>query len=146
MTYTATALSFMFENLDKPVLITGSQLPIVEPRNDAVKNLTSSIMLAAPSAFDLPRIPEVCIFFDDVLLRGNRSRKVSSSGFSGFASPNYPVLAEAGEHIRVNESVVRSRPANEFFVNKTMDSSVVLVDVFPGIRPGILRSIFDIQG
>jgi len=146
MTYTATALSFLLENLDKPVVVTGSQLPIVEARNDAVQNLVAAVMFASPDAHDLPLVPEVCVCFNNTLLRGNRSRKVSSSGYAGFDTPNYAKLAEVGEHIKVNEKVIRSRPTEGFFVNPTLEPNVMLFDIFPGISTQILRSVFDIEG
>jgi L-asparaginase len=99
MVYTASALSFMLENLEKPVIITGSQLPIVDrPRNDGEQNLMTSIMIANAPYYGLPVVPEVCIFFRDKLIRGNRSKKRSASGYAAFESPNYPVLGKAGEH------------------------------------------------
>ncbi len=146
MTYTATGLSFLLENLDKPVIITGSQLPIVEPRNDAVQNLVSALIFASSASADRPVVPEVCIFFNNVLLRGCRSRKISSSGYSGFDSPNYPELAKVGEHINVNQKVIRSQPNEGFFVNPTIETNVMLLDIFPGISPSILKSVFAIEG
>jgi len=148
MTYTATALSFLLENLDKPVVLTGSQISISNARNDAVQNLVTSLMFASPKSFDLPLVPEVCICFNGVLLRGNRSRKVSSSGYSGFATPNYPILAEAGEHIKVNTKVIRGSAKKEegFFINERLEQKVMVLDIFPGINPEILNKVFSIDG
>jgi len=146
MTYTATALSFLLENLDKPVIITGSQLSIGQPRSDAVQNLVTSLTIAAPEGFKLPLIPEVCICFNNVILRGNRARKVSSSGYSGFATPNYPPLGEAGEHIEINTKVIRKSSTEGFFINETLEKKVMLFDIFPGISPEILNSVFSIDG
>jgi L-asparaginase len=145
MTYTATALSFLLENLGKPVIITGSQLPIYRPRNDAVQNLTTSLMVAA-SADYIPIIPEVCILFDKVLLRGNRSRKVSSSGFGGFASPNFSPLATIGEHIDVNTKLLRDVTSEKFFINDALNTNVLIFDIFPGIAPKILRNVLLDEG
>jgi L-asparaginase len=146
MTYTATALSFLLENLNKPVIITGSQLSIGQPRSDAVQNLVTSLTLAAPETFNLPLIPEVCICFNNVILRGNRTRKVSSSGYSGFDTPNYPPLGEAGEHIKINTKVIRKPSTEGFFINENLEKKVMLFDIFPGISPEILNSVFSING
>jgi len=146
MTYTAAGLSFLLENLDKPVIVTGSQLPIVEARSDAVQNLDSAVMFASPADFHLPIVPEVCLYFNNVLLRGNRTRKISSSGYTGFDTPNYPRLAQVGEHIRINEKVVRPRPTEGFFANTSLETNVMLFDIFPGISPSILNSVFAIEG
>ncbi|MDR0863831.1 MAG: type I asparaginase [Candidatus Symbiothrix sp.] len=145
MTYTATALSFLLENLDKPVIITGSQLPLAKARNDAAQNLVTALMLAA-SADGLPTVPEVCILFNNTLLRGNRSRKISSSGFAGFQSPNYRPLAEIGEHIKIDTKIVRKDTAKGFFINEFLDPNVMVFDIFPGISPTILRNVFAIEG
>lgn len=146
MTYTATALSFLLENLDKPVIVTGSQLSISQPRSDAVQNLVTSLTLAAPKSFNLPLIPEVCIYFNNVILRGNRARKVSSSSYSGFATPNYPPIGEAGEYIKINTNLIRKLPTEGFFINENLEKNVILFDIFPGITPKILNSIFSIDG
>lgn len=143
MAYTATMLSFMFENLSKPVIITGSQLPLAKPRSDASQNLVTALTIAASEGVTI--IPEVCILFDKKLLRGNRTRKVSSSGFDGFDSPNFPPLAEIGEHIKVNTHLVRKIPNEPFFINPTLNSNVMLFDIFPGISINILRSVFEIN-
>ncbi len=145
MTYSATGLSFLLENLSKPVILTGSQISISEARNDAMQNLVTALMLAAPSASGLPVIPEVCILFGNKLLRGNRARKVSSSGFEGFATPNYDVLGEVGEHIKINEKVIRGASEEGFFINEVLEQNVMMFDIFPGIKPAILRRIFSID-
>jgi L-asparaginase len=143
MGYTATALSFFFENLGKPVVITGSQLPLAKPRSDAAQNLVTALTIAA--AHGVQVIPEVCILFDKKLLRGNRTRKVSSSGFDGFDSPNFPPIAHIGEHIRVNAHLVREIPKDPFFINPALNANVMLFDIFPGINTAILHSVFDIN-
>jgi L-asparaginase len=144
MSYTATALSFMLENLNKPVVITGSQLPLAKPRTDAAQNLVTALMIAASDGVDL--IPEVSILFDKVLLRGNRSRKVSSNGFAGFDSPNCEPLAKIGEHIEVNKKLIKKSPTAPFFVSEFLDPNVLPFDIFPGINTAILESLFDIKG
>jgi L-asparaginase len=146
MTYTATALSFLLENLDKPVVVTGSQISIAQPRNDAVQNLVTALMFAAPKTFGLDVVAEVCVCFNNTLLRGNRARKVSSSGYAGFATPNYPVLAEIGEHVKVNRKVVRPISQEGFFINEALEKNVMLFDIFPGISPKVLHGVFEIEG
>jgi len=143
MTYTATALSFLLENLTKPVIVTGSQLPLAEPRNDAEQNLVTALVLAA--SHKVETVPEVCILFNNVLLRGNRSRKVSSSGFAGFNSQNYRPLAEIGEHIKIDIKLLREVKPESFFINESLETDVMIFDIFPGIAPKILKHVFDIE-
>lgn len=144
MTYTASALSFLLENLSKPVIITGSQLPIVKVRSDASQNLITALIIAA--ADGVPLVPEVCILFNNTLLRGNRSRKISSSGFGGFSSPNFQPLAVIGEHIDINTKLLREAAKDEFYINSSMDPNVMIFDIFPGISSEILNSVFSIKG
>jgi len=144
MTYTATALSFLLENLTKPVLITGSQLPLAQPRSDAAQNLVTALTIAA--SYNVPTVPEVCILFNNVLLRGNRSRKVSSSGFAGFDSLNYRPLAEIGEHIKIDANLLRDVKTDVFFINETLNKNVMILDIFPGIKAEILRHVFEFKG
>jgi len=146
MTYTASALSFLLENLDKPVVITGSQLPIGKPRNDAVQNLVTALMLATPKTFELPLVPEVCIYFNNVLLRGNRARKLSSSAYAGFESPNYPELGEVGEHMRINKRVIRPPASEGFFINESLEKNVLMFDLSPAMTPQMLDKVFGIEG
>ena len=144
MSYTATALSFLLEHLGKPVIVTGSQLPLAKSRNDAAQNLVVALMIAASDG--VQTIPEVCILFNNVLLRGNRSRKVSSSGFAGFDSPNFPPLATIGEHIDINANLVRKASVEGFFINEYLTEDVVILDIFPGISSSILHSVFSVEG
>jgi len=144
MSYTATALSFLCENLDKPIIVTGSQLPLAQARNDAAQNLVTALKIAASDDVDL--VPEVCILFNNKLLRGNRCRKVSSTGFSGFDSPNFRPLAEIGEHINLDTKLVRRASNDGFYINESLEQNVMLFDIFPGISPKILRSVFSIDG
>jgi len=149
MAYTTAALSFLLESLTKPVIVTGSQLPIAELRSDAAQNLITSIMMAAPESTSIPLIPEVCLFFRDKLYRGNRVRKISSSGYSGFDSPNYSILGEAGEKIEINEKVINrvktGLTEDDFYVHRSLDPNVASLEIFPGIQPNILKAIFDIE-
>ncbi|MBM3314130.1 asparaginase, partial [candidate division WOR-3 bacterium] len=125
MVYTASALSFMLENLAKPVVLTGAQLShLGNVRNDGLQNLLTSLLIANPRYSGLPVVPEVSIFFHDALLRGNRSRKVSSSGFEAFQSPNYPRLAVAGESIVVDRRVVRPVPEGALRLRSRLQPNV----------------------
>lgn len=135
MAYTASALSFMLENLGKPVVITGSQIPIAgSARNDGEQNLVTSLLIANPQYTGLTLVPEVCIFFRDHLLRGNRTQKESASGYTAFVSRNYPPLAEAGEHIVIHSGLLRKPTGGPFTVHKKLDTRVISFHIFPGIQ------------
>jgi L-asparaginase len=136
MAYTAAALSFALENLPKPVILTGAQRPIGAIRTDAKVNLVSALELAT---YDLP---EVGLFFNHALLRGNRSKKISIDDFDAFASPNYPALAEIGLHLVLHEERLR-RPAGLFHPNPTFSDKVVVLRLFPGMRPEYLFPLLD---
>lgn len=144
MAYSASALSFMTKGLTKPVIFTGSQLPIGTPRTDGKENLISSVEIAAAKDKDGHAIvPEVCICFDNMLIRGNRSRKINSDHFRAFRSENFPPLAEAGINIRYNTQLIR-RPEDwnarpEFF--KNLDTRVSILKIHPGITPQVVRDI-----
>ena len=144
MAYSASALSFMIEGLTKPVIFTGSQLPIGAPRTDGKENLISSVEIAAAKDEDGHAVvPEVCICFDNVLMRGNRTTKINSDNFRAFRSENMPPLAEAGINIRYNTSLIRrpgswdSRPV----FHKELDTRVSILKLHPGITPQVVRSI-----
>ena len=143
MAYTASALSFMLENLSKPVLLTGSQIPLAEVRSDARENLITSLLIAA----NYP-IPEVCLYLNGSLLRGNRSTKVSSSGFEAFASPNFPPLAEVGVDIDVKERLLLAKPGGGLEVCKLKEVQVAALRLFPGITAPSLENFLlePIQG
>ncbi len=142
MAYSASALSFMLENLGKPVIFTGSQLPVGRPRTDGKENLISSVEIAAAREPDgSPTVPEVCIFFNDILLRGNRSTKVDASGFDAFRSPNLPPLAEAGIDIRYNRDLIRRPSGEPFTVHTEMDTAVSILKVHPGITERVVEDI-----
>jgi L-asparaginase len=139
MVYTASALSFMLEGLDKPVVLTGAQLSHLHSvRNDALQNLLTALMMANPGHSGLPLVPEVSIFFGDRLLRGNRARKFTASGFRAFGSPNFPPLATAGERIVVDQRVVRPAGAGPPRLHTRLEPNVVAVSFFPGIQQGSL--------
>ena len=148
MAFTASALSFMLENLGKPVILTGSQLPIDMLRTDGKENLISAIEIAATRRSDgSPMVPEVCIYFKEKLLRGNRTTKISAEQFNAFRSFNYPELAKAGIHIRYNEAAIRrpdpSRPMKAHYL---VDPNVVVLSLFPGIQQRLVHAVLNIPG
>jgi len=135
MVYTASALSFMLLDLGKPVVITGSQVAgIVNPRNDAHQNIITALILANPKANNLPVIPEVIIVFGNIILRGNRSKKMNVIGYQGFNTPNYPNMGVAGEVISVEHKHIRKVPETDLQVLDAMDTNVIVVEVFPGMQ------------
>jgi len=137
MAYTASALPFMLEGLRKPVVITGSQIPLCEVRNDARENLITSLLIAANY-----EIPEVCLYFGGKLLRGCRSTKVSADGFAAFDSPNFPPLGEVGIDIEVNWNLVRkSNGSGALHVHELGTPVVSALRLFPGISPDLLRNV-----
>lgn len=144
MAYSASALSFMIENLSKPVIFTGSQLPIGMPRTDGKENLISAVEIAAAKdAEGHALVPEVCICFDNILMRGNRTCKMNSDNFRAFRSENLPPLAEAGISIRYDSNIIR-RPASWDegpTFRKTLDTRVAILKMHPGITPQIVRDI-----
>lgn len=144
MAYSASALSFMIEGLTKPIIFTGSQLPIGAPRTDGKENLISAVEIAAAKdANGHAIVPEVCIYFDNVLMRGNRTTKVNASNFRAFRSDNLPPLAEAGIDIRYNHNLIRrpeSLPGGPIF-HKNLDTRVSILKIHPGITPMTVRDI-----
>jgi L-asparaginase len=143
MSYTASALSFMLENLEKPIILTGSQLPIGMLRTDGMENLVSAIEIAAAKENRHPCVPEVCIFFENQLFRGNRTTKDNAEQFKAFRSANYPVLANAGVHIKFNMPVIRypAQWGKPFKINTHLDNNVAILKIFPGISQKIMESI-----
>ncbi len=144
MSYSASALSFMIGNLTKPIIFTGSQLPIGVPRTDGKENLVSAVEIASAKDFDgHAMVPEVCVFFDSLLMRGNRTTKVNAENFSAFRSPNFPALAQAGVNIKYNSSLIR-KPGDwdaGIVANTALDTSVSILKIHPGITPGVVRDI-----
>lgn len=144
MGYSASALSFMIEGLTKPVIFTGSQLPIGMPRTDGKENLISAVEIAAAKDCEGHAIvPEVCICFDTILMRGNRATKINSDHFRAFRSPNCPPLAEAGINITYNSTLIR-RPSSwteRPVFHKNLDTRVSILKMHPGITPQIVRTI-----
>lgn len=143
MAFTASALSFMLKNLGKPVVLTGSQVPLQFPRSDALQNLITAIHIAGNELYGIKLIPEVCIFFRDTLLRGNRARKIDATNYFGFSSPNYPAIAEVGADIRVIKDRVLPLTNEKFFIEPFIDSEVIVLELFPGLKPKYLKTIFE---
>lgn len=145
MAYTASALSFMLENLTKPVILTGSQLPIGQLRTDGKENLLTSIELAVAFGEDgRPMVPEVCIYFSGRLLRGNRSTKESADGFNAFNSFNYPHLCEAGVEFQFNPHyILKPDYSKPMIPHMSMDPNVVVFSLFPGIQENVVRHMFE---
>ncbi len=137
MAYTASALSFMLENLTKPVILTGSQIPLLELRSDGVDNITTSLLIASDK-----KIHEVCLYFGGNLMRGNRSTKYSSDRLIAFSSPNYPLLAQVGINIRYNTSALLKKSDGKLKLH-LLDNNIPIgvVKVFPGIQFTLFESI-----
>ena len=139
MAYTASALSFMLENLSKPVVLTGSQLPMGVVRTDGRENFLAAIEIAAAKEDDTAIVPEVCIFFQDQLLRGNRTTKFDAENFNAFASTNYPLLADVGVHIKYNTEKIMKPNFKRLKVHTNMERNVGILKLFPGISEDYVR-------
>lgn len=147
MAYTASALSYMFENLDKPIVMTGSQLPIGILRTDGKENLITSIQIAAAKRNGIAIVPEVCVYFNSKLFRGNRISKRHADDFSAFSSVNYPPLANAGVEIKYfQENIHRSVHNGVVKVSTHFDENVVILKIFPGIGRMVFENILNIPG
>jgi L-asparaginase len=144
MSFTASALSFMLQGLAKPVVFTGAQLPISEPRSDARENLITSLEIASAKKDGQAIVPEVCLYFDYELLRGNRSKKVESMHFDAFESENYAPLAKAGVAIDYNQSAIHQlSKRTELKLRTTFDTNISILKLFPGIGEITVRSIVE---
>ena len=145
MSYSAAALSFMLENLAKPVIFTGSQIPIGILRTDGRENLITAIEIAGAKTDDgAPIVPEVALYFQNKLFRGNRTTKFSAEALNAFASFNYPALADVGVNIQYNHSAIAPCApdfSDEFRISESMCDDIVVVKLFPGIRPSTLRAM-----
>ncbi len=143
MSYTASALSFMLENLAKPVVFTGAQLPIGDLRTDAKENLITSIQIASlQNENNKPVIQEVCLYFEYKLYRGNRSTKINAEHFQAFNSLNYPCLAESGVHLKINHQyLLKPQSGTPLIVHKKLDSNIALLKLFPGITRSYVDSV-----
>jgi L-asparaginase len=147
MAYSASALSFLMENLGKPVIFTGSQLPIGVLRTDGKENLITSIEIAAAKINNSPVVPEVCIFFQNKLYRGNRTKKYSVDFFNAFRSENYPPLAEAGIKIEYNYHAINyPYGGKKLKLYTRLDNNVAILKVFPGITGKLINSVLNTEG
>ena len=144
MSFSASAISFMLENNEKPIIFTGSQLPIGMPRTDGKENLISAVEIAAAKDKDGHAVvPEVCIYFDNMLMRGNRATKINSDNFRAFRSENLPPLAEAGISIRYNTQLIRKPDSWDLkpTFHKHLDTRVSILKMHPGITPDVVKHI-----
>lgn len=146
MAYTASALSFMLENLSKPVILTGSQLPIGDLRTDAKENIITSIQIAGSYINDIPVVPEVGIYFEFKLLRGNRTIKASSEHFNAFDSPNYLPLAQSGVDLKFYQNRILPVPDGIFNVHKVLEENVIVLKVHPALTETYLSHIVNLSG
>ena len=143
MSYTASALSFMLRNLSKPVVFTGSQLPVGVMRSDAKENMLTAVEIAAAvDAGGRPMVPEVCVFFEESLFRGNRTTKKNAEHFEAFDSFNYPSLAKAGVHITYRPHLIHYPETNEGLQTLTrLNTDVAVLKLFPGIQENVVRAV-----
>ncbi len=141
MAYTASAISFLLENVNKPIIFTGSQLPIGKIRTDGKENLITSIEIAAAKENGKPIVPEVALYFEYSLYRANRTTKVSAENFEAFQSPNYPLLAEAGVHIKYNRFAIRKWENKKLIARKSIIDHVASIKIFPGLRRDVFLAI-----
>jgi L-asparaginase len=147
MAYSASAMSYLLEGLNKPVIFTGAQLPIGVARTDAKENFITALEIAASRSHNRATVSEVCIYFNSLLLRGNRARKHESVQFNAFESENYPVLAEAGIKIEYNKPYLKHYDSDAILkVHKALDENVVILKLFPGITERVVRNILEIKG
>lgn len=150
MSYSASALSFMLENLSKPVIFTGSQLPIGDLRTDAKENLITAIQIASLQEKGKSVIQEVGLYFEYKLYRGNRTTKISAEHFNAFASPNFPELAESGVHLKVNKEILLKSGVNKkLIVRPDFNDNIITIKLFPGINKNAISNILsmpDLQG
>lgn len=147
MSYTASALSFMLENLSKPVILTGSQLPIGDLRTDAKENLITTIQIASLNVNGKPLIKEVCLYFEYKLYRGNRTTKINAEHFEAFESRNYPHLIESGVNLTISkEYLYKPNTRKTLKVHKKLNNNIALIKLFPGISNHVIQAIVNISG
>ncbi|GAB1445521.1 MAG: asparaginase [Cyclobacteriaceae bacterium] len=146
MAYTSSALSFMCKGLAKPVIFTGAQLPISEPRSDARENLITALEIASAKINGKPIVPEVCIYFDYELIRGCRAKKVESMHFDAFQSENYPSLAKAGVKIDYATEAIRVPLDDKLSIQSQFDTNVALIKLFPGISAAAIKAVVTTPG
>lgn len=144
MAYTASALSFMIDNLDKPIIFTGSQLPIGDLRTDAKENLITSIQLASLQKNNRPILNEVCIYFEYKLFRANRATKINAENFDAFESPNYPKIGVSGVHLEIKEDLLLKKgTSNSLSINKNLNADVGVLKIFPGMNRSFIESVLN---
>ncbi|MGB5203890.1 asparaginase [Eudoraea sp.] len=144
MSYSSSALSYMLENLSKPVIFTGSQLPIGDLRTDAKENLITSIQIAALQENNQAVIQEVCLYFEYKLYRANRTTKINAEHFEAFTSLNFPALVESGVHLKINHNyLLKNQKSKKLTVHKMMDTNVAIFKLFPGFSRELLRAILN---
>jgi len=144
MSYSASALSFMLENLSKPVIFTGSQLPIGDLRTDAKENLITAIQVASLQVNEVPKIQEVCLYFEYKLYRANRTTKINAEHFEAFASPNYPELAESGVHLKVfKANLLAHNKTGGFSVHQEMCTDIAVLKLYPGITEDVVAAVLN---
>ncbi|MDT7832605.1 asparaginase [Flavobacteriaceae bacterium S356] len=148
MSYTSSAISFMLENLRKPVIFTGSQLPIGDLRTDAKENLITSIEIASSRKNGEPIVKEVGLYFEYKLYRANRTSKINAEQFEAFDSPNYPALAKSGVHLAFNNKRLLDSEdhGRDFIVRKRLDTNIAILKIFPGITEQVVESILSVKG
>ncbi len=146
MAYTASALSFLLENLNKPVIFTGSQLPLGVLRTDGRENLITAIEIAAGKEDDTPIVPEVCIYFENRLMRANRTTKYNAENFNAFVSGNLPLLADVGVYIKYNKNIILKPNFKKLKAHRYMDTGVAVLKLFPGISAEFVESFLKISG
>jgi L-asparaginase len=146
MAYSASVLSFLLENLNKPVIFTGSQLPMGVIRTDGRDNFINSVEIAATKEDETPIVPEVCILFENNLFRGNRVSKFNAENFQAFISGNYPSLADIGVNIKYNKNIILKPNFKKLKVHKKLDNNVAILKLFPGISQKAVDAVFNTEG
>jgi L-asparaginase len=145
MAYTASAMSFMLENLNKPVIFTGSQLPMGMLRTDGRDNFIASILIASEKEDETPKVPEVAIYFENQLFRANRTFKYNAENFMAFRSGNYPELAKAGINIEYNDKYIAKPNFKKLKVHKNLETNIALLHLYPGITEEAVKAVLDIN-
>ena len=143
MAYTASALCFLLENLSKPVILTGSQLPLGVIRTDGRENILNSIEIASNRKEEKPRVPEVCIYFENALFRGNRVYKDNAEHFNAFHSANYPKLAKVGVHVKYNDAFIRQTTDKQLILHTKLDENIAILKLYPGITEKAMNAVFN---
>jgi L-asparaginase len=146
MAYTASAVSFMLENLNKPVIFTGSQLPLGVLRTDGRENFITAIEIAAAKQDETPVVPEVCIYFENQLMRANRTVKYNASFFNAFVSGNYPPLADVGVYIKFNKNEILNLNFKKLKVHKKLNTNIGILKLFPGISTEFVTGVLQTKG